>query len=198
MKQQKKMKNTFPTKTYPFNKSLFVHKYERPTAAIRVVNFILGIHNAFKDLIHPTTNVYNHYPLVHIWGNAANSNLYTNDDIAIIYNMKDKMYHLKVNTAICADTIGYCNYLEYTLQCFTAFMEAFHFDTNYPKKLFGVDPKIELKAPSIEELYTEYNLFVNAFFALYAFDEEESLEAIEDEEEDDDDEEEGYEDLDFI
>ena len=46
-------------------------------------------------------------------------------------------------------------------------MEANGLDTDYPKALFMTHPSIELKAETIEELYTNYRLFVNAFCNTY-------------------------------
>lgn len=82
------------------------------------------------------------------------------------------------------------NYLLYTFDCFTAFMQQNNLDTYAEIPLFMQDPKIELKAPSIEQLYTYYRMYVNAYlttFNLFHDDikNEEEEEYDDDEEEDD-------------
>lgn len=173
------------TKTYPFDKSLFVNRYKKPMFIIRLLNLCIGMKAGIEGFCHPVMDNYNHYPLVYIWGNL-NGGLLGHDDICIIYNLKEKMYYCKVETAICADVEGYAKYLDFTLECFTNFMEAAQLDMDAPKILMHNEPKIELKAPSIEQLYTEYTLFVNAYIYTYAPFEEEFSD--EDEDEDGDEE----------
>ena len=163
MKKQKK-KNLLSA----FTKRQLIETYKKPTIAVR----LHYIKEAFKDFIHNIKycqmDEKNIYPLMHIWGNSPNSNLETLDDISIIYNVKENMYYLCIETAfLIPDQEGWGEYLKYTLQEFTKFMEANGLDTDYPKALFMTHPSIELKAETIEELYTNYRLFVNAFCNTY-------------------------------
>lgn len=185
-----KKKSLSRTKTYPFNKTKFVKQYEKPSPLIRLTNFALGLRSAFKLLFEPCVNQYNHYPLVFIWGEDYNSDLYSHNAISIIYNVKEKMYYLKIETAMsmASDEI-WGNYLLYTFDCFTSFMQQNNLDTYAEIPLFMQEPKIELKAPSIEQLYTYYRMYVNAYlttFTLFHDDiKNEEEEEYDDEEEDD-------------
>ena len=124
---------------------------------------------AINGFFHPYIDEYNVYPLVYIWGTQPNGNLYSMEEMSIIYNQKDKLYYLCIETAYLFENgqEGWGMYLKELLEIFTQYMIKEGYDTDLPKILFMENPSIELKAPSIEELYTNFKLFVNAFCTTY-------------------------------
>lgn len=171
-----------------FAKSKFIQKYKQPTLAIKFKIIKNHIKQMFKDLRYPTIDDYNIYPLVHIWGNHPKSNFFTMDDICIVYNVETNMYHLLVETGYLMDgPEAWYNYLLNCLQYFTEFMEENGFNIDTTKGFFGKDLSIDMKAPSIEELYGNFVLFVNAFCV--TCEDDEDFEDCEEYDEDDDDDE---------
>lgn len=187
MKNSTEKKNISKMKTYPFNKTKFAKNFEKPSLFMRLTNLSLGIRNAFRLFKEPCVNEFNHYPLVFVWGETPDSNLYTPNAISIIYNEEEKMYYLVIETAMSMeDDEMWGNYLLYTLDCFTKFMEQNKLDKCAEIDLFMQEPKIELKARTIEELYTYYRMFVNAYLCTFdLFPEDEDIEDGEDFEEED-------------
>lgn len=152
-------------------KTKLINKYKKPTLFIRIYNFCVIMKNAFHSFVEPITDMYNSYPWVHIWGNAPNSNLYTMDDISITYNVKEQMYYLSIETAyLMSGQLAWGEYLKHTLSEFTKYMDEQGYSTEEEYELFMENPGIELKAPTIEQLYTNYLLFVNAFCSTYNVD----------------------------
>ena len=167
MAKEKKQK----MKNYPFSKTELIKKYRKPLFFARFKQFFDGLKEAGKAFLHPMVNEKFNYPIVYVWGNTKNGNLYSWDDISIVYNMKEGLYYLCIETALLfSSQEGWGLYLKDLLAEFTKYMEENGLDTNTPKMLFMDSPKIELKAESIEELYTEFVLFVNAFCATYGVD----------------------------
>ena len=91
------------------------------------------------------------------------------EDMSIIYNQKEELYYLCIETAYLFKNgqEGWGIHLKELLKVFTQYMIKEGYDTDLPKILFMENPSIELKAPSIEELYTNFKLFVNAFCTTY-------------------------------
>ena len=186
-------KNTSQTKIYPFNKDRFRESLKKPTWKIRLMNLRAGIKSLIDLVKEPVVNEYVHYPLVFVWGEDPHSNLYTHNAISIIYNMEEKMFYLKIETAVSMSSDEmWGQYLLETFEMFTEFMRQNGLNEYAQKDMFMAEPKIELKARTIEELYTEYRMFVNAYistFDLFPEEEEECEEEFDDDfgEDDDDD-----------
>ena len=155
-------------KTYPFTKTEFVKRFKKPSILLRLNGFFDGLKQGCNEFMHPMVDEYNRYPICYIWGNVPNGNLYSMDDICIIYNEKEQMYYLCIETAfLIGNQLGWAEYLKMLLVQFTEFMEINGYDTDAEKELFMDNPKIELKSQTIEGLYTEFRLFVNAFCSTY-------------------------------
>lgn len=109
--------------------------------------------------------------LKHIWGvtswddlSSSDSNLYTMNDIDITYDKKSKKYMLGIETAyIFKDYQSECNYLKKCLNAFTKYMDANNLNKNKKFFLFFSEPQITTSADSIEELYTNFKIFVDGF-----------------------------------
>jgi hypothetical protein len=122
-------------------------------------------------------NEYNCGDAKHIWGvkswddlSGKDCNFYTMNDIDITYDRKTKQYSLGIETAyMFQDNIkkGECKYMRQLLDAFTKFMN----DNGYSKedncRLFMSNPSIRTSAESIEELYTNFRIFVEGFCRLY-------------------------------
>lgn len=109
--------------------------------------------------------------LKHIWGvksfddlSGADCNLYTMNDIDITYNKKEKKYMLGVETAYMFNNYGdECNYLKDCLNAFSEYMDANNLNKNKNFCLFFSNPETSTSADSIEELYTNFKIFVDGF-----------------------------------
>lgn len=109
--------------------------------------------------------------LKHIWGvksfddlSGADCNLYTMNDIDITYDKKEKKYILGIETAYMFDNYGdECNYLKDCLNAFTKYMDINNLNKNKKFHLFFSNPVISTSANSIEELYTDFKIFVDGF-----------------------------------
>ena len=109
-----------------------------------------------------------------IWGvkswddlSGANANLYTMNDINIIYDKKKKEYMLGIETAYLFKTYNdECKYLSDCLKAFTKYMDDNGLNKNEPFRLFMNNPCINMVANSIEELYTNFKIFVNGYLTL--------------------------------
>ena len=97
----------------------------------------------------------------------ADCGFYTMNDIDIVYDKKDNCYLLGVETAYCFPSYeSTCDYLKNLLKCFTKYMDDNGFDKNRKLNLFMSQPCTDLKAKSIEELYTNFKIFVNGYCSL--------------------------------
>lgn len=120
-------------------------------------------------------NEYNCGSLKHIWGvtswddlSGKDACIYTMNDIDITYDRKTKKYMLGIETAyMFKDKSAECNYLRGLLDAFTKFMD----DNNYLKNkeffLFFNNPILQTTADSIEELYTNFRIFVEGYCKVY-------------------------------
>jgi hypothetical protein len=120
---------------------------------------------------------YNYGDLKHIWGvkswddlSSKECNLYTMNDIDITYNRDTKEYYLGIETAyvfLGDRKQGECKYLRRLLDAFTKFMDDSGYSKNEDYCLFMANPSITTTAKSIEELYTNFRIFVEGFCKLY-------------------------------
>ena len=109
-----------------------------------------------------------------IWGiksyddlSCANACLYTMNDIDIIYDKKKKEYILGIETAYLFKTYNdECKYLNDCLKAFTKYMDDNGLNKNEPFRLFMNNPCTNMVANSIEELYTNFKIFVNGYLTL--------------------------------
>ena len=111
-----------------------------------------------------------------IWGvkswdelSTGDCNMFTMNDIDITYNRETKKYFLEVETIYQFDEgkIGEVKYLQGLLKAFTKFMEQNNYDINVPYELSWGQPKIDMVADSIPELYTSFRIFVEGYNAVY-------------------------------
>ena len=109
-----------------------------------------------------------------IWGiksyddlSCADACLYTMNDIDIIYDKKKKEYILGIETAYLFKTYDdECKYLCDCLKAFTKYMDDNGLNKNEPFRLFMSNPCTSMIANSIEELYTNFKIFVNGYLTL--------------------------------
>lgn len=103
-----------------------------------------------------------------IWGvksgddlSGSDANLYTMNDIDIVYDKKNSEYMLGVETAyIFENHAAECSYLKDCLAAFTKYMEL---KKNEPYRFFMNDLCTNMRADSIGELYTNFKIFVDGF-----------------------------------
>ena len=98
----------------------------------------------------------------------SDANLYTLNDIDLIYLKKENKYVLGVETIYYFDEEEYkLNYLKNRLDAFTEFMNENGYDTN--KKPFWMDVfsfNIDSKFGSIEDCYAMFKMLVNGYCSL--------------------------------
>lgn len=110
-----------------------------------------------------------------IWGikswddlSSHEANMYTMNDIDITYDKQKKKYILGIETAF--DFINFkaeCEYLRGCLKAFTKYMDNNGLDKNKPYCLFMSNPGLDMvTADTIEDLYTNFRIFVNGFCTL--------------------------------
>lgn len=120
----------------------------------------------------------NYFEMKHIWGiksyddlSGKDCNFYTMNDIDITYHRDTKKYLLGIETAYWFDEenrkINECKYLKGLLDAFTWYMDSNNLDKNYPYVLFCADGSTHMSANSIEELYTNFKIFVEGFCRVY-------------------------------
>ena len=110
-----------------------------------------------------------------IWGvkswddlTGADACLYTMNDIDITYDKERKIYMLGVETAyIFKSYEAECEYLQDCLKAFTKYMDDNGLSKNEPYRLWMNNPCTNMEAETIEELYTNFKIFVNGFCSLY-------------------------------
>lgn len=108
-----------------------------------------------------------------IWGvkswddlSGQDVNMYTMNDIDIVYNKKDKQYELGIETAYMFKNFeAECRYLKDCLRAFTKYMNDNNLSTNEHFMLFMHDTCCDVRADTIEELYTSFKIFVDGFCA---------------------------------
>lgn len=106
-----------------------------------------------------------------IWGvkswddlTGADACLYTMNDIDIVYDKDRQVYMLGVETAYLFKTYGdECQYLKDCLKAFTKYMDDNGLNKNEPYRLWMSSPCTSMKAETIEELYTNFKIFVYGF-----------------------------------
>ena len=109
-----------------------------------------------------------------IWGikswddlSGAGACLYTMNDIDIIYDKKKKECILGIETTYLFKTYNdECKYLSDCLKAFTKYMDDNGLNKNEPFRLFMNNPCTNMVANSIEELYTNFKIFVNGYLTL--------------------------------
>ena len=90
------------------------------------------------------------------------------NDIDITYSKEEKVYMLGIETAYAFKThADECEYLQNCLKAFTKYMDDNGLEKNKPYMLLMNNPCTSLIAETIEELYTNFKIFVNGFCSLY-------------------------------
>lgn len=113
-----------------------------------------------------------------IWGvkswddlSGSNCNMMTMNDIDIIYDKKTKTYLLGIETAYIFDNvIGECKYLSNCLNAFTQYMDNNDLNKNENYMLFMSNPCIDMSSETIEQLYTNFNIFVKGYCIINGYD----------------------------
>ena len=106
-----------------------------------------------------------------IWGvkswddlTGADACMYTMNDIDITYDKKNKVYMLGVETAYMFNSYSdECEYLKDCLNAFTKYMDDNGLKKNEQYRLFMSNPCTSMTAKTIEELYTNFKIFVDGF-----------------------------------
>ena len=106
-----------------------------------------------------------------IWGvkswddlTGADACLYTMNDIDIVYDKNRRVYMLGVETAYMFKSYGAeCDYLRDCLRAFTKYMDDNGLSKNEPFRLWMSNPCTNMEAETIEELYTNFKIFVDGF-----------------------------------
>ena len=92
----------------------------------------------------------------------------TTGDFAVEYDKKHKMYYLGIETGFCfEDHAGWIKWLEECLGMFTQYMVDHNLNVNKEFDLFFCQPKIMMKAETLEELYTNFRFFIAGYKSLY-------------------------------
>lgn len=129
-----------------------------------------------KKYIKEMDNKYGDYLLENddtkfVWGvkswddlSGSDANLYTMNDIDIVYDKKKQKYRLGVETAyIFRDYDSERNYLKNCLKAFEKYMDDKGLEKDRPYSLFMCNLCTSMKAKSIEELYINFKIFVDGF-----------------------------------
>lgn len=106
-----------------------------------------------------------------IWGvkswddlTSNDVSMYTMNDIDITYDKKNMVYMLGVETAYMFKTHeAECMYLKDCLKAFTKYMDDNGLNKNEPYMLFMSNPCTSMTAKTIEDLYTNFKIFVDGF-----------------------------------
>ena len=109
-----------------------------------------------------------------IWGvksfddlSSSNACLYTMNDIDLTYDKQKREYMLGIETAYMFDSYDdEYKYLSDCLKAFTKYMDDNGLNKNEPFRLFMNNPCTNMVANSIEELYTNFKIFVNGYLTL--------------------------------
>ena len=109
-----------------------------------------------------------------IWGvkswddlSGSDANMYTMNDIDIIYDKKKEKYMLGIETAyLFKNYEAECEYLKDCLKAFTKYMDDNGLNKNKSYMLHMSDSNASMTADTIEDLYTNFRIFVNGFCSL--------------------------------
>lgn len=109
-----------------------------------------------------------------IWGvkswddlSGADACMFTMNDIDIIYDKQKKMYMLGIETAYMFDSYeAECDYLKDCLNAFTKYMDDNKLRKDKSYRLFMSNPCTSMAAETIEDLYTNFKIFVNGYCSL--------------------------------
>lgn len=120
-------------------------------------------------------DAYNCGTLKFIWGvkswdclSSADACIYTMNDIDICYDRETKKYMLGVETAyMFDDKFAEVEYLDRLLSFFTKYMIDNNLSTEEPYFLWMSNSCTSMEAKTIEELYTNFKIFVEGYKALY-------------------------------
>lgn len=120
---------------------------------------------------------YNYGDLKFIWGikswddlNSKDANLYTMNDLDIIYDRDKKEYILGIETIYSFDNgnKGEIRYLEGLLDKFTKYMHENEYTTTQDKLcLTCVESSEPWRAETISELYIRFKIFVNGYKSVF-------------------------------
>ncbi len=111
-----------------------------------------------------------------IWGELSydslvrgEASLCTMNDIDIVFDNKKRQYILSIETAYIIEggIKGEARYLRRLLDSFTKFMDEKGYDKDEEYSIFMSRPKLNMKAATIPQLYTQFRVFVEGFCALY-------------------------------
>lgn len=116
-------------------------------------------------------NEYNCGSLVHVWGvqswddlTGDKSHLYSMNDIDITYDRDKNEYYLGIETAyLFKDKHDECKYLRNLHDAFTEYMLNNGFSTVSTLSLFFSCPRVSTSAKTIEELYSNFTVFVEGY-----------------------------------
>ena len=87
------------------------------------------------------------------------------NDIDLTYDKQKREYMLGIETAYMFDSYD-DEYLRDCLRAFTKYMDDNGLNKNEPFRLFMNNPCTNMVANSIEELYTNFKIFVNGYLTL--------------------------------
>ena len=118
---------------------------------------------------------YNCGTLKFIWGikswdclTSVDVCLYTMNDIDICYDRETKKYMLGIETAyMFKDKLAEVEYLDGLLSYFTKYMTDNNLSTEEPYCFFMSNICTSMTADTIEELYTNFRIFVEGYKSLY-------------------------------
>lgn len=100
------------------------------------------------------------------WGDLSGTDacMFTMNDIDIIYDKQKKMYMLGIETAYMFDSYeAECDYLKDCLNAFTKYMDDNKLRKDKSYRLFMSNPCTSMAAETIEDLYTNFKIFVNGY-----------------------------------
>ena len=122
-------------------------------------------------------NEYNYGYTKFIWGvkswddiTSKDANLYTMNDLAIVYNRKSEEYELELETIyhFSDGRKGEIKYLDELLNKFTDFVIAENYVIPEDKlALWWIEDNEPWKADTISELYIKFKVFVNGYKSLF-------------------------------
>ena len=96
--------------------------------------------------------------------------LYTMNDIDIVYDKKHDKYNLDIETAFWfEDKNGECKYLLRLLDSFTKYMDDNGLDKNKPYEFWMSNLTTSMSADTIEDLYTNFNIFVRGYLEVNGY-----------------------------
>lgn len=116
--------------------------------------------------------------MLFIWGiksyddlsQSKEANLYTMNDLDIIYHKDEEKYSISIETIYIFSTIeAQYNYMQSLLDEFTKWMKENNYDTNTTFSLYKVFTdgiNISIKYNSIEEIYAAFKMMVNGYCSL--------------------------------